>query len=231
MSELNDRFYNFFDTLVSSKIVKDRADFANKSNISVSMLTEIAKDRTQVGLKIIQNSVSNFNLNPTWLLTGQGEMFLSNKKSDQQDYHQNLLKEESVKYVADKGIPLIPIDAMAGIGTGDMSILDLECERYVIPEFSRADYLIRVAGSSMYPKYNSGDIVACKRLTMADIFFQWNKVYVLDTVQGAIIKRVHPGRDEEHIELISENEKYKPVQLHTSKINAIALVIGVIRLE
>lgn len=231
MSELNSRFYIFFDSLVKSKIVKDRADFANKSNISVSMLTEIAKDRTQVGLKIIQNSVRNFNLNPTWLLTGEGEMFLATTKPYKQRDRESIVREEPAKYVSSQGIPLIPIDAMAGIGTGDVSILDLECERYVVPEFNRADYLIRIAGSSMYPKYNSGDIVACKRLPLNDLFFQWNKVYVLDTIQGAIIKRVHPGRDDDHIELISENEKYKPVQLHISKINAIALVIGVIRLE
>ena len=141
------------------------------------------------------------------------------------------VKSSSEKVKDLEGIPLIPLDAMAGIGNGDFSVLALECERYVVPMFKGADYLIQVAGSSMYPKYNSGDIVACKRLPLADVFFQWNKVYVLDTDQGPLIKRIHEGKDEEHVLLVSENEKYRPLQLHKSKIYAVALVIGVIRLE
>ena len=66
---------------------------------------------------------------------------------------------------------------------------------------------------------------------MQDLFFQWNKVYVLDTNQGALIKRIHKGSDNEHITLISENEKYTPFNLHLSQIYSVAIVVGVVRLE
>ena len=97
--------------------------------------------------------------------------------------------------------------------------------------FKGADFLIPVKGSSMYPKYSSGDIVACQRVSMSDLFFQWNKVYVIDTTQGALIKRIKPGSDKEHISIISDNPDYDPFELHLSAIHAVALVIGVIRLE
>ncbi len=98
------------------------------------------------------------------------------------------LNEPSTHY----GIPLIPIDAMAGFGTGGVQVMDYDTQKYVVPEFTElnVDFMIRVKGSSMYPKYNSGDLVACKKLVLSDIFFQWNKVYVLDTDQGALIKRI-----------------------------------------
>ena len=80
-------------------------------------------------------------------------------------------------------------------------------------------------------KYNSGDLVACKKLVITDIFFQWNKVYVLDTEQGALIKRVKKGSRDNYILLISDNQNYDPFELHLSKIFAVALVVGVIRLE
>lgn len=83
----------------------------------------------------------------------------------------------------------------------------------------------------MVPKYNSGDLVACKKLVVSDIFFQWNKVYVLDTEQGALIKRVKKSVKESHIQLVSDNASYDPFDLHLSKIYAVALVVGVIRLE
>ena len=171
----------------------------------------------------ILNDISNKfeDINVEWLLTGKGEM---------------LKKDVSHLPVAKpakqgEGIPLIPISALAGFGEGELQVLEYECERYVIPAFKEAEFLISVKGSSMYPKYSSGDIVACKKLPLRDIFFQWNKVYVLDTNQGALIKRIKRGKDENHILIVSENEKYEPFELHLSQINAVAIVIGVIRLE
>lgn len=132
-----------------------------------------------------------------------------------------------------KQIPLIPIGAMAGFGTGTVQIMNYEVSNYVVPEFTElsVDFMIRVKGSSMYPKYSSGDLVACKKLFTQDIFFQWNKVYVLDTEQGALIKRVKKGIDDQHLLLTSENSNYDSFELHLSKVYAIALVVGVIRLE
>ncbi len=130
-----------------------------------------------------------------------------------------------------EGIPLIPIEAMAGALSGEMPVLEYECDRYVVPMFKGADFLIPVKGSSMYPKYSSGDIVACQRVPMKDLFFQWNKVYVIDTCQGALIKRIRPGSDKDHVLIVSDNEKYSPFELPLTAIYAVALVIGVIRLE
>lgn len=148
----------------------------------------------------------------------------------------NVMEESAVYYINkndSQGIPLIPIDAMAGFGTGEFQVMKYDTSKYVVPEFSElnVDFMIRVKGSSMVPKYNSGDLVACKKLMLTDIFFQWNKVYVLDTVQGALIKRVKKGSKENYIQLISDNNNYDPFELHLSKIYAVAIVVGVIRLE
>ena len=157
-------------------------------------------------------------INAEWLLSGEGEMLSNNNVSNQ------IIKTNA-------GIPLIPIDAMAGALTYEQSILEYDCERYVVPAFKGADFLIPVKGASMYPNYSSGDIVACQRVSMSDLFFQWNKVYVLDTNQGAIIKRIKPGKDKEHILIVSDNSDFDPFELPVSAINAGSLVIGVIRLE
>lgn len=143
-------------------------------------------------------------------------------------------KDETTARIATQpgeGIPLIPFEAMAGALTCEQTVLEYECERYVVPMFKGADFLIPVKGSSMYPKYSSGDIVACQRVSMSDLFFQWNKVYVIDTNQGALIKRIKPGSDQEHVLIVSDNEKYDPFELPLAAIHAVALVIGVIRLE
>lgn len=182
-------------------------------------------------------------VSPEWLITGRGEMLRNitddritkaiEKASNKLLAKKNQVNDNVLVATMDRneGIPLIPLDAMAGYAQGSAQILELDCERFIVPTFKGADYLITVKGSSMNPKYNSGDIVACKNLPLSDIFFQWNKVYVIDTIQGPLIKRVEPGLDDTHIQLISDNPKYKPFNLKISEINAIALVIGVIRLE
>ena len=189
-----------------------------------------------------------------WLMTGKGDMLKTKRISVappimDRDYNDTFEDKDTEnkshtqepdgsKNIAHRapigsaeGIPLIPIDAMAGALTSESTILEYECERYVVPVFRGADFLIPVKGSSMYPKYSSGDIVACKRVPMRDLFFQWNKVYVIDTNQGALIKRIKPGSTPDSVMIVSDNEKYDPFELPYSAINAVALVIGVIRLE
>lgn len=180
---------------------------------------------------VLATIVSKFpDLNSEWLLTGKGDMLKEEIAITSKVVSEPMAEEYKISK-QNIGIPLIPIEAMAGYGAGETQILELDCERFMVPTFKGADFLIQVKGSSMYPKYNSGDIVACKKLNLNDVFFQWNKVYVLDTEQGALIKRIDLGKDNEHILIVSDNEKYKPFQLHRSKLNAIAIVMGVIRLE
>ena len=130
-----------------------------------------------------------------------------------------------------EGIPLIPFSAMAGALTSEQTVLEYECERYVVPAFNGADFLIPVKGNSMNPTFVSGDIVACQRVPMTGLFFQWNRPYVLDTAQGALIKRIKPGSDKQHVMIVSDNPEYDPFELPYSEIHAVALVIGIIRLE
>ena len=165
--------------------------------------------------KISQNFT---DINIDWLVTGRGSMLRSD------------LPVAHPATEPGTGIPLIPINAMAGAFTDSQVVLELECERYVVPVFKEAEFLITVKGSSMIPKYNSGDIVACKRMPL-DTFFQWNKVYVLDTEQGPLIKRVKKGTTDETLTIFSDNPKYEPFELPRTKIYHIALVVGVIRLE
>ncbi len=196
-----------------------KEDFFNSIDMTYGNFKGANKKRP-LNSDALENILTKYpDVNSNWLLTGKGSM----------------LKEESStpKLVPhEKGVPLIPIEAMAGWAEGDTQILDYHTDLYKVPEFDDldVDFMIRVKGSSMYPKYNSGDVVACKRLPM-DTFFQWNKVYVLDTSQGAMIKRLMPSEKPEHLKCVSDNEKYLPFDIPLEDIYHIAIVLGVIRLE
>lgn len=192
-------------------------------DIKVSFLREIAEAINKSVYFFFEETKSEKNL-----------IIPNDKKNDKVfDSKRNVKNTLSNEDFSDLGVPLIPIDAMAGFGTGAVQVMDYEAETYVVPEFTelKVDFMIRVKGSSMYPKYNSGDLVACKKLVLSKLFFQWNKVYVLDTEQGAIIKRILPSKKPKSICLISENPTYPSFDLEMSEIYAIALVVGVIRFE
>lgn len=198
---------------------------------SKGVLSRAIKQGTDIQAKWLSAIVENYpQYSASWLLTGEGKM-LRNEESPPSEPIDGSIPLAHPANSPGEGIPLIPISAMAGAFTGEHTVLEYECERFVVPTFKGAEFLISVKGSSMYPKYNSGDIVACKRLSMSDIFFQWNKVYVLDTDQGPLIKRVKPGSDKEHVLIVSDNERYEPFELPLDRIYHVALVIGVIRLE
>lgn len=170
------------------------------------------------------------DLNSDWLLTGRGKMCKMQEESSLQP-KDTLPIAHQTSDNNQEGIPLIPLSAMAGAFTEETAVMEFECERYVIPAFKGADFLIQVKGDSMQPTYYSGDLVACQRVPLNDIFFQWNKAYVLDTKQGPLIKRIMPGSDEDHIRIVSDNTNYPPFELSKDQFNGVALVRGIVRLE
>lgn len=161
------------------------------------------------------------DISPLWLLTGKGDITDSSQQKPIARHTED----------PNKGIPLIPFSAMAGALTGETSILEYECERYIIPAFKGADFLMPIKGDSMTPTYRSGDIVACQRVPMSDLFFQWNRPYIINTNQGPLIKRIKPGSDKQHILIVSDNKEYDPFELAYEDIYNVALVIGTIRME
>ena len=195
----------------------NKAQFANLLGISPQGLSTWIK-RDSFDIELIFSKCEG--LSAQWLLTGEGNMLEKTEKSVAR-------KAKNPK----EGIPLIPFSAMAGALSGELTALEYECERYVVPAFKGADFLMPIKGVSMQPTYLSGDIVACQKVPMTSIFFQWNKPYVLDTAQGALVKRIRPGSDKEHVSIVSDNPEYTPFELPVSEIHAVALVIGLIRLE
>jgi repressor LexA len=157
-----------------------------------------------------------------WLLTGRGEMLKSENVIAKQENNQS------------KGIPLVSVSAIGGFGGSAFAIMPQDVkEFYIIPKFANKhiDFMIEVEGSSMYPKYNSGDIVACTIIKESK-FIQWNKTHVIATQeQGIIIKRIKKCSNDECLTMVSDNASYDPFEVPKEDINGIALVVGVIRLE
>jgi phage repressor protein C with HTH and peptisase S24 domain len=166
-------------------------------------------------------------LNPSWLLTGKGPML--------KDQDQSVIKIDPFLAVKQKGsIPLVTLTAVAGFGNAEFTIKEEDVkDYYVVPKFkhNRVDFMIEVRGNSMYPKYNSGDVIACTILREST-FIQWNKPHLVVTnEQGLLVKRILESKNKGCFILKSDNKEYPPFEIDKSEINGIAIIIGVIRLE
>lgn len=219
ISPIKQRILLFADSLGISK-----REFYSKIDVSRGTL----ESKTGITEDIVAKFIATFpDISPEWLLTGKGNMLRKHAIPVLEEFGEDITKQAS-------GIPLVPIEVVAGwngVDAPGVSIID--CEHYHIPDFmaAGAEYLIRVSGSSMYPKYSSGDILACKKIHEIT-FFQWGKIYVIDSAQGAMVKRLFEcTTNTDNIICKSDNEKYPPFELPKSEIRSLSIVIGVVRLE
>lgn len=129
-----------------------------------------------------------------------------------------------------KTLPRIPYDASAGSLTDAVDgVTELQCERMpVVEAFPRYDFTLRVTGRSMEPVYLSGDEVACLRVSEAR-FLQWGRVYVLDTTQGIVIKRIYDNGDS--IRCASYNPEYPDFNIPKEDVRSFNLVVGALRIS
>ena len=210
---------SFFNRLDNYFAVNDLNDnkVTTLTGISNGIIGK-ARKRGRLSQDNISKLLTTFSdLNANWLLTGEGEM---------------LKRDVPKAEPAASGIPMIPIEAYAGMGAGSVSINDGDIQdRYIIPDFIDIDFMIRITGHSMQPRFISGDIVACRVLRDRTLF-QWGRVFVLNhRDQGTFIKRLFPGEDPDKVECRSDNPDFPPFIIAVSDVTNFALVIGIVRIE
>lgn len=153
-------------------------------------------------------------LNTGWLLTGEGEMLKGQTYYGGEDF-------EEPTYV-----PLLPISAQGGsLNDFVVSVKDSDCERVISP-IRGADFAMTVAGDSMAPEYPSGSQILIKKINER-AFIDWGKVYVLDTCNGSVIKRIFPADDKDpgKVKCVSINPDYPPFEVSFADIYGIYRVL------
>lgn len=66
-----------------------------------------------------------------------------------------------------------------------------------------AEFIIRVAGNSMTPIYPNGCLIGIRQVK--DGLFDYGSVYVIETESNRFVKRIHKGKNDEFIQLYSDN--------------------------
>lgn len=122
---------------------------------------------------------------------------------------------------------LSDIDAVAGKqDISDTDISEYKTGLISIPDFKNVTCYVNVSGSSQYPKYIAGDIIALRQIfDFTEI--QLGQMYVIVTPENRVLKMVRKAKDEKkNILLVSENSKYDSYEIPRNKIRAMFLVLG-----
>lgn len=173
------------------------------------------------------------DLNIDWLLTGEGNMLTQRPNNEIEELDQSELMKLQKDVYDGKAtvVPLIPASAFAGDvkGLAPESISSDQCEMIVSP-VNGAELAIPITGDSMEPDYPDGSLAYIKRINES-AFIPWGHTVILDTENGAFIKRIYPDdANDEYIWAKSINPDYPPMHIPKSAIFRIFRVLGTSRI-
>lgn len=169
------------------------------------------------------------SISKEWLLYGSGDMIAD--KSE--DTSISVINEDSGSPPVEESVKdtalLLPSVAHGGrLSDFSQSVSRHECEVVVSP-VAHADFAMQVLGNSMEPEIPNGSRIFIKRIDES-LFLEWGKVYVLDTPNGVIVKKVMPTDKEGIIECISHNAAYPPFKVDMSKVFGVYRVLAIVTL-
>ena len=206
MAELKERFIEY----LAHKGIK-KASFEKMAGLSNGFVDKMGNNTRASKLEVISNYCPDLNM--VWLRTGEGEM----------------LKGEGVTQAADNETrPHLPVAVTAG-HTGGISdaIKSGDCEQLpIIFSLPQYDATMTVQGDSMEPKFEGGDRIAMRKVKD---YIEWGKTYVVDTDDGAVLKRIYDSGDS--IRCVSYNESYPDFLIPKSSIYGLYKVVGLVRIN
>lgn len=191
------------------------SEFEGKVGLSNGSVSKMGDGSRRSTINKISNSFPE--LSKIWLLTGEGEMLNTEVPTVEKP------KQESEENEG-KLIPLLPLSAEGGSldGFDNLGVSLPDCEVIYSP-IKDADMAITVSGKSMEPDYPEGCRVVVKRINHA-LFIEWGREYVLDTVNGIVLKTLEPSDDPNFIRCTSLNpdqRRYAPFEIPKESVRGV----------
>lgn len=184
-------------------IIAEKGTSISKLEISLNLPNAfiskyIKGDKSDLGQKTLEKIIKLYpDINPTWLLTGEGQMVLGEEKPEKQPISLLLSTAE-----------ILPMKALAGDLITEF-LHPKEKEVVLVPHLSfRAMFIIEVDGDSMEPVIRKGELLIVTHVFPNEI--EDNKIYIIHTRDGeTLVKRLIADQERRAFMLISENRKYK----------------------
>jgi phage repressor protein C with HTH and peptisase S24 domain len=206
--------------------------FENSLGASRGSISKAVKEGKSIGSNVLEKILSVYkDLNPVWLLTGQGTMLVDDADDGVKTFR---LKTDTT--VESQQIPLYDIEAVAGLVPlfGDAQS-QRPIDHISIPNLPKCDGAVYVTGDSMYPLLKSGDIILYKQVNDFANGIFWGELYLLSVEMAGeeyvTVKYIHKSDTAGFIKLVSQNKYYQEKEVEIDKIRALAMVKASVRMN
>jgi len=214
------RFVECHDRLKGEGRVKSSRQFAIALDYLPQNLSDILKGKRDAPLELIRKGVEIFRINPNFLYSGQGAMFLDEAGQDGFS-----VLSVAVDGEGNERIIHVPIAAQAGYAQEMHDpVFFNELPSYALPDrrFQHGTYRsFDVSGDSMYPSLEEGDRLVCSIVEPNDWIngLHDHHVYVIVTRSSIFVKRVVNNlQRHRHLELVSDNTYYKNIRVNIAEV-------------
>ena len=197
-------------------VITKPTKFAKDVGIDPSGFMKMLKGEQTITVNTLKKVSAATGLSLKWLMDGVGDMYAPGGKAA--DFEQSQ---------SDETRPRIPKAVAAGLLTGfSDSIKSSDCEQIpIVKAFPPYDCTMIVKGDSMEPKFEGGDEIAIRKV--CDVI-EWGKTYVLDTRDGAVLKRLYDNGDT--FRCVSFNPEYPDFEVSKDDVFGIYKVVGLLRI-
>jgi len=182
-----------------------------------TLISIIGEPQSAPGYDVLRKIVEmpTADISETWLLTGEGEMFVDNKPTPEISYTD--------------GVPYY--DEIFECGFEELTAPSSESPDFLIrmPGYEKATLWCNASGQSMEPEINNGDIIALKRIDDFS-FLPFGDIYGIITTNGMrTIKRLGKSSDPSCYRLIPTNKEYDEQDIPKDKILIVYRVMGAMK--
>jgi SOS-response transcriptional repressor LexA len=210
---------------------KNDAEIAERLGYEKSYFSQILNGKVSLSKSFIDKLCAlDQNINKVWI-SGSGVMLKNEALLSQNvsEMPNTFLKNMVLKKI---GLPLLSHDDVVKYSKLTEEEIQEKESYYYIREFEDqgSQFLIKISGDSMNPYLNSGDLIACRKVSKEEQIY-WGKVYIIKFTNHIQVCRIYPDdTNETKYKLVSENDQlYPPIFTDKSQIRSLYQVVGVVK--
>ncbi len=169
--------------------------------------SSLENNKRKLGKRLAKDIIEYYNINPTYLGTGEGEKLLKIRP-----YHKETFKPHPSQNNTEESVPYYNV-SLAELQKTQPDIFGDSAPEYYVNyrPFNDCTAYLPVYGDSMYPRFANGEIIAIKEITNLTIIL-WGEAYLVVTDERAnsmiTVKLLYEHSDVSKIILRSSNPAY-----------------------
>lgn len=210
---------------IQKELGLNQAQLADSLGVKPQAITKW-KSRNKIPKSSKISLITQFGVSENFLNTGSGPFYSTDTKPyekpiiDHKALENNDVENKIVKNTVKPNILHIPAAAEAGFMGGGIEAVTLEdTEPWYMPGIKGQCYSFIIKGDSMMDTLRAGEMVITSSSMVTSILSIINDyIYVIETNDGFIVKRVAKHSEEDMIWVLSDNEDYKDYEIHFSEI-------------